>query len=194
MADRVIDIPNENNVPNMPDELNHVLVYALNAGRDLLNDGKMLVPFTVLLVGDKPFVRQHAGANAKECYALAKHEVEGARGAKSYAFCYDGYLDTSEGMKDAIIAEGGVPGAETGYAIGYLYTVGEDGKPKVSTTASFIGKAPNFMGGLVELEEAEEAEGSVEKAADDAIDTVEKGERLERDNAEEFGEPTKDGE
>lgn len=183
MADRVIDVPNENNVPNMPDELNHVLVYALNAGRDLLNDGKMLVPFTVLLVGDTPFTHQHAGGNAQECYAMAKHEVEGAKGAKSYAFCYDGYLDSSEGMKDAIIAEGGVPGADTGYAIGYLYTVGEDGKPKVSTTASFIGKAPNFMKEAVMSDESKTPEG---------IDTVEEGEKLERENAEEFGEPVKD--
>ena len=112
-----------------------------------------------------------------------RHEVEGAKGAKSYAFCYDGYLDSSEGMKDAIIAEGGVPGADTGYAIGYLYTVGEDGKPKVSTTASFIGKAPNFMKEAVMADEKKTIEG---------IDTIKEGEELERENAEEFGEPVKD--
>lgn len=180
MADRVIDVPNENNVPNMPDELNYALVYALNAGRDLMNEGKRIVPFTVLLVGDTPFTRQHAAESAQQCYALAKHEVEGAKGAKAYAFCYDGYVDTNEGMKDAIIAEGGVPGAETGYAIGYLYTVGDDGKPKVSTTASFIGKAPNFMKESVTMDENKTQDG-----------TIADGEELEKQNAEEFGEPVK---
>ncbi len=145
MADREVDTQANSEVPNMPDELNYVLVYALNHGRDLVNDGKMIIPFTTMLIGDKPFTRYHEGNTTTECYQMARHEVEGARGAKSYALCYDGYLETPEGSADCIIAEGGVPGAETGYAIGYLYSLDEEGKPKIATTASFIGKAPNFM-------------------------------------------------
>ena len=145
MADREVEQGANKNVPDMPDELNHVLVYALNYGKDLVEDGKMIIPFTVLLVGDKPFVRHHEGSSTTECYNLARHEVEGARGAKAYALCYDGYLETPDGPMDCIISEGGVPGAETGYAIGYLYSLDENGKPKIATTASFIGKAPNFM-------------------------------------------------
>ena len=42
---------------------------------------------------------------------------------KRQAFCYDGYIETDDGVKDALIAEGGVPGADEGYAIAYLYEV-----------------------------------------------------------------------
>ena len=64
------------------------------------------------------------------------------------AFCYDGYVETSEGVKDALIAEGGVPGAADGYAIGLLYALDADGKPQFSESPSYIGMAPNFMESL----------------------------------------------
>lgn len=165
MADRQVEQGSNSEVPNMPNELNHILVYALNYGRDLVNDGKMIIPFTAMLVGDKPFIRHHEGRSTTECYNMARHEVEGARGAKAYALCYDGYLDTPEGPTDCIIAEGGVPGADTGYAIGYLYSLDENGKPKIATTASFIGKAPNFMKDLVgEPEELVDTDAWAEEA------------------------------
>lgn len=199
MADREIDQAAMPEVPNMPNELNHVLVYALNYGRDLVNDGKMIIPFTVLLIGGKPFVRHHEGASTTECYKMAQHEVEGARGAQAYALCYDGYLDTPDGPMDCIIAEGGVPGADTGYAIGYLYSLGDDRKPKIATTASFIGKAPNFMKDLVGEPEApvdtdawaDEALAA-EQGSNGKINTVEDGEILEANVEENFGEPVKD--
>lgn len=187
MADREVDPQTNKDVPNMPNELNHVLVYALNYGRDLVNDGKMIIPFTTLLVGDKPFVRHHEGNSTTECYNMARHEVEGARGAKAYALCYDGYIETPDGPMDCIIAEGGVPGADTGYAIGYLYSLDDDGKPKVATTASFIGKAPNFMEALGEEPEkpvdtdawAEEALAAEESANGDAtIESIKSDEIL----------------
>lgn len=196
MADREIDQAAMPEVPNMPNELNHVLVYALNYGRDLVNDGKMIIPFTVLLIGDKPFLRHHEGASTTQCYQMAQHEVEGARGAQAYALCYDGYLETSDGPMDCIIAEGGVPGADTGYAIGYLYSLDEDGKPKIATTASFIGKAPNFMKDLkgepeapIDTDAWAEEALAAEQASSDKIDTVKDGEALEDNVAKDFGEP-----
>lgn len=196
MADRELDQVAMPEVPNMPDELNHVLVYALNHGRDLVNDGKMIIPFTVLLVGGKPFLRHHEGSSTTECYKMAQHEVEGARGAQAYALCYDGYLETPDGPVDCIISEGGVPGADTGYAIGYLYSLDDDGKPKIATTASFIGKAPNFMKDVAGEPEApvdtnawaEEALAA-EQNSDGKINTVKDGEAIEDNVAKNFDEP-----
>lgn len=192
MADRIIDNQASKDVPNLPEDLNKVLVYALNQGRDTIKEGEVLVPFTVLLVGDKPFSRQHPGDNPQECFNLAKHEVEGARGAKAYAFCYDGYLDTNQGTKDAVIAEGGMPGEPNGYAIGYLYTIDSDGNASFGTTPSYIGNAPNFMASLKEEETVDEGEKSEKSEEPEEIDTIESGEELERKNAEGFGEPVKE--
>ena len=52
---------------------------------------------------------------------------EHARGAAAYALCYDGYIEIDDGVKDALIAEGGVPGEDTGYAVSYLYEMDEEG-------------------------------------------------------------------
>jgi hypothetical protein len=101
--------------------------------------------------------------------------VEGARGATAYAFCYDGYLDTEEGMKDCIIAEGGLPGASEAYAFGYIYD--EDG---INKDIVYIGPAPNFMEGLkLELD----IEGTLDPAAalkgeweEDNVETAETAE------------------
>ena len=117
MADRTVENPGVE-VPQMPEILERVLLYALDEGKQKMMDGEDVIPFTALVVKDSVFIETHPGNNADECYNFAQHTVEGARGAAAYAFCYDGYVETSEGVKDALIAEGGVPGAPTGYAIG----------------------------------------------------------------------------
>lgn len=53
-------------------------------------------------------------------------------------------------MKDAIIAEGGQPGADTGYAVAYLYTTDDDGNFAFESEPAYIGEAPNFMEALKE--------------------------------------------
>lgn len=53
-------------------------------------------------------------------------------------------------MKDALIAEGGVPGADEGYAIAYLYEVDDEGTYTFESEAAYIGEAPNFMAALKE--------------------------------------------
>lgn len=157
MADRIIENQTED-IPAMPEGLQRVLMEALEQGKADLEGGYDIVPFTMLVAGGNLFTERHPGDTTEECYASARHAVEGARGALAYALCYDGYLDTDEGMKDAVIAEGGAPGAETGYAIGYVYTVDGEGRPEFASAPSYIGKAPNFMEGLKD-EPAGEAEG-----------------------------------
>lgn len=147
MADRTVENPGTE-VPPMPEILERVLLYAIDEGKQKMTDGQDITPFTALVVHESVFIEQHPGHEAKECFDQAQHTVEGARGAAAYAFCYDGYVETSEGVKDAILAEGGVPGEADGYAIGLLYTVDADGKPQFNESPSYIGKAPNFMADL----------------------------------------------
>lgn len=145
MADRTVENPGVE-VPEMPEILERVLLYALDEGKQKMENQQEVVPFTALVVRDNVFIETHPGNNADECFNAAQHTVEGARGATTYAFCYDGYVETSDGIKDALISEGGLPGAQTGYAIGLLYTTDSTtGTPIFNNNPSYIGEAPNFM-------------------------------------------------
>lgn len=157
MADREVENPGTA-VPEMPEILERVLLYALDEGKQKMESGAEVVPFTALVVKESVFIETHPGNNSDECFNLAQHTVEGARGATAYAFCYDGYVETNDGVKDALIAEGGVPGADTGYAIGLLYTKDAEGKITFNDNPSYIGEAPNFMDRLRDAADYEDAE------------------------------------
>ena len=117
--DRTVDSTQE--VPEIPDMLERALIYAVEEGKKRMAAGEELVPFTCLIVKDKVFLESHPAETAEDCFALARHTVSGARGATCYAFCYDGYVDSESGMLDCVIAEGGVPGTQDGYAVGCIY-------------------------------------------------------------------------
>lgn len=146
--DRVVE-NNETEVPPIPEELEKVLLFVLDEAKEKLTQEGEFVPFTTLIIKDNLFIETHPGESSDECFDLARHTVEGARGADAYGFGYDGYVEVDVGTKDAVIAEGGVPGEEEGYAIGYLYTM-VDGKPVFEEEAAYIGRAPNFMASLKE--------------------------------------------
>ena len=78
--------------------------------------------------------------------------MEHARGAAAYALCYDGYIETDDGVKDAIIAEGGVPGEDEGYAVSYLYETDDEGNLTFEEEPAYVGEAPNFMIALSEAD------------------------------------------
>lgn len=165
MADRNIENDSQE-VPEIPEELKRVLVFSLDEAKDRVEAGQDLIPFTALIVKDNLFLESHPGDNAEECFAAAEHTVRGARGAGAYAFCYDGYIETDDGVKDALIAEGGQPGDDTGYAVAYLYTTDDAGAYTFESEPAYIGEAPNFMESLKEPEAYADDEID-EKYADD---------------------------
>ena len=146
MADRIVE-DSVTEVPEIPETLEKVLLFALDEAKEKMESGEEVVPFTVLIVKDNLFIETHPGDSADECFALAAHTVEGARGADAYAFCYDGYVDTDAGTKDALIAEGGIPGEDEGVAICYLYEA-EGDEPVFESEPAYVGPAPNFMADL----------------------------------------------
>ncbi len=172
MVDRVVDPENDIPVEDVDDTLKTVIVAVLNEAADKMEAGEEVVPFTGLAVKENLFIETHPGDDTEKIFLAARKEVQGARGATAYAFCYDGFLDTEEGAVDALIAEGGLPGEEQGFAFGYLYD--EDG---VDREVVYIGPAPNFMEGLkLELD----IEGSLDPAkqgqADETPDSEEAAE------------------
>ena len=84
--------------------------------------------------------------------------MQGARGAEAYALCYDGYIETDDGTVDAVIAEGGIPGADTGYAICYIYEMGDGDSVTFEEEPAYVGEAPNFMIALKDASEYAEDE------------------------------------
>lgn len=156
MADRMVDPENNAPVDDIDDVLKTVIKAVLDEAADKMEGGEDVIPFTGLAVKENLFIETHPGDDAEECFLAARREVEGARGATAYAFCYDGYIETDDGVRDALIAEGGLPGAEEGYAFGYLYD--DEG---VDREIVYIGPAPNFMEKLkLELD----VEGSLDPA------------------------------
>lgn len=147
MADR--DIENTSSeVPEIPELVENLLLYVLDEGKEKMAQSGELVPFSALAVKDNLFLESHPADSVEACFAEAQKTVQGARGADAYAFCYDGYVETDEGERDIVIAEGGLPGEEDGYAVGYLYTVKEDGSYEFDEDPAYIGPAPNFMSSL----------------------------------------------
>ncbi len=177
MADRNIENASTE-VPKIPEEL----VFALDEAKEKVEGGEDVIPFTTLVVKDNLFLESHPGDSAEECFEAAEKNVRGARGANCYAFCYDGYIETDDGVKDALIAEGGVPGAEGGYAIAYLYEVSDDGAFTFESEAAYIGEAPNFMENLKEpvdyTEEEIEDEEEEEPGETDAVEAAEGSEEM----------------
>ena len=168
MADRVVEVT-ENEVPEIPEILEKVLVFSLEEAKEKMLNGADVVPFTSLVVKENFFIENHPGDSVEECFAFAKHTVENARGADAYAFVYDGYIDTDDGTKDAIIGEGGIPGEDSGYAVGYIYTLSDD-KPTFEDQIAYIGEAPNFMSGLKDASSYDEEEIDEKYISEDEID------------------------
>lgn len=145
MADRVID-PQQTEAPEMDELLQRLLQYLVREARDRMEADQEFAPFVGVAVKDALVLEEIVGEEPDDVYRMAKHTVEGTRGAQAYGLCYDGYIDTDEGQRDAIIAEGGMAGQPEGYAICLLYNVGEeDEELEFIPPISYVGMAPNFM-------------------------------------------------
>lgn len=157
MSERIVE-SSVDEVPEIPDVLEKVLLFSMDRAKGKMEAGEELVPFTSLAVKETLFMESHPADDEEACFNLARHTVEHARGAQAYSFCYDGYVDLDTGVRDALIAEGGVPGADEGFAIGQLYTVGDDGSIAFESEPVYIGQAPNFMIALRNADEYDDSE------------------------------------
>ena len=89
MVDRVVEHEVEE-VPEIPEILEKALLYSLQQAKKKLNHKNDVVPFTSLVVRENLFIETHPANSSEECFNLARHTVEGARGANVNALCYDG--------------------------------------------------------------------------------------------------------
>jgi hypothetical protein len=138
--------------PRIPRMVEQVAISALDEAEKRFDLEIGLTPFTMLIVKDTGFIEEHPASEPEESYNLARHTVQNARGAYGYAFCYDGYVDTDEGRKDALICECGLPSDLHSFAIASTYTKSADAI-EFSDTPQFIGLSENFMIGVKPPEE-----------------------------------------
>lgn len=155
-------------VPEIDEELESLLIQVIEEARGKMEQGEVFPPFTAAVVGDKLFTETHEGT-IDECFDSARDAVLNAAGARLYAFCYDGYIDTDEGDKDAIIAEGGVAGDAQAVAVGMMYAVDEEGAvTDFDDEVVYIAETDNFLADaepVAKDEEAAEDEGAEEDEA-----------------------------
>ena len=86
MADREVENSSEE-VPEIPEVLEKVLLFALDEAKNKMSQGADVIPFTTLVVKDNLVIESHPRDSAEECFNFAKHTVRGARGAEAYALC-----------------------------------------------------------------------------------------------------------
>ncbi len=192
MSERVVE-SSVDQVPDIPEVLEKVILFCLDRAVKKIEAKEDLIPFTALAVKDTLFLESHPADDEESCFNLARHTVEHARGAQAYAFCYDGYVDLDDTRRDAVIAEGGEPGQDKGFAVGQLYTIAEDGTITIESEPVYIGPAPNFMIALLapgEYTQEELEERYREEAPDENLDDelTEGSEELEEDTEEDSEE------
>ena len=142
----------------IPDVLESVLRYCLKDAKERMEKDEIVLPFSALAVKDTLFFEEHPGNDVAESFDSARKTVQNAKGADAYGFCYDGYIELDGGQKgDCLIAEGGVPGAEYGHAIGLPYHFDSDGAPVFAEEPIYVSKALNYM--LHAVDDADEYDG-----------------------------------
>ncbi len=155
-------VPNDvNEVPEFDEELESLLIQVLEEAQRRMLEGEELSPFTSVVVKDKLFQETHQGA-IEECFASARDTVRNTAGGRIYAFCYDGYIETDEGEKDIVIAEGGVVGESQAYAVGVLYEIDSEGfASNFSEEVVYIAETANFWADM-QVEDATDTKGEDE--------------------------------
>lgn len=156
----------EMEVPEINDELESLLIQAIEEAQGKMEQGEVFPPFTATVMGDKLFTETHGGT-IDECFESARDAVLNVAGARMYAFCYDGYIDTDEGDKDAIIAEGGMAGDEQAVVVGMMYDADENGAVAgFSDEIVYIAESENFLADVAPAAQTEAEDESLEEGDD----------------------------
>jgi hypothetical protein len=104
-----------------------IVDYAINEAVEKLGNAGGFDPFSVILVGEEMNIESYNGDDAVEVFNAARQTIQQMELlSTAYVFVYDGYLDTDDGEKDAIIAEFCLKGEELGSAYAVVYSETED--------------------------------------------------------------------
>jgi hypothetical protein len=147
--------------------LDKVVFYAFDEAREKLEQVGEFEPFTVILSKEEMYIEEHGGEDAAECFNSARQTViQMSNLADAYVFCYDGYVTTDEGVRDAIVAERAQKSDEFGEAFALLYEIDDEddeGSIAYSEDIYSLGEATSLFTAEEftpeQLEELEDADG-----------------------------------
>ncbi len=135
----------EERVIEMSELLSKVVYFALDEAKQKLEQAHEFVPFTVLADAENLFIETHPGETDVECFSSAYKTISGAAEAiNAYIICYDGFLDTDDGERDAIVIESAEKDAEIGHAFGATYTLAGD-ELTVDEPLLYLDMVPSFF-------------------------------------------------
>jgi hypothetical protein len=136
-----------------------IVDYAINEAVEQLSQVGAFEPFSVILVGDEMNIESYGGEDAVEVFNAARETIQQMELlADAYVFVYDGYLNTDDGDKDAVIAEFCLKGEEVGSAYAVIYTENNDSL-EIEEQVYEIGEAQSlFTAPPFEAEQLEEQE------------------------------------
>ncbi len=107
---------------NLSENMTHAIDYAFKEAQQYLTSGIGIAPFTVTIVDGGFEVDDHSGNAEDDVYESVKMQLAQDM-PEGYVLCYDGYADTDDGRRDAIIVEACERGDVTAYALALLYTL-----------------------------------------------------------------------
>lgn len=149
----------------LTESLRVAIDHAFREGRACLDEDGGLVPFTIICTSDGYDIADHPGASAPDIYASVRTLIAREM-PEAYAFVYDGFVETDEGRRDALICEAAKRGDAEAYLLAELYREAEGGiafdDAYVSVGAARqlypLGTKP-IVSGLMALEEERRAAG-----------------------------------
>lgn len=172
---------------DISERLSRAVDFAFKEAQEQLSSGAGLAPFTVTVVDDGLEINDQSGNAVDDVYENVKTLLAGDM-PEAYALCYDGYVETDEGQRDAIVVEAADRGAARATALAMIYT-NEDGEYVFEANYGYAGSQPQLYpfgtkpitSGMSALSEedlaAMEAEREQQAAQDEAqaADSVETG-------------------
>lgn len=131
-------------VVELNEDLEKVILYALNEAEEKLSAEEGLVPFTVVISGENLTIEEHGGENPEEWRASARQALVGdPASVDGYVFVYDGYVeleDAENGSQDAIILEFAEPDDEAATVLCRLYSQTGEGAFEVEEEIAVVGE------------------------------------------------------
>jgi hypothetical protein len=155
--------------------LERAVLYALDQGREMLEQSGEFEPFTVLIDGEELYIEEHPAESEEESYASARRTVyQMERVCSAYAFCYDGYVDLEDGTSDALVVEFANKGDKQAQIIVLTYHRHDD-HYHFNDTLYQVGETDTLFGGTPEGSPGDDADADGGAGAEDGAYTDDDG-------------------